>query len=100
MRGPLNVPRCPQGRPLLVQAGSSPDGRDFAARYAEAIFTAQQTLAGAQEFYADIRQRARQRRGLFRTDYPGQTLREHYGLPRPESQFTAARRAAVPAPVG
>jgi len=255
VRGPLNVPRCPQGRPLLVQAGSSPDGRDFAARYAEAIFTAQQTLAGAQEFYADIRQRARQlgrdpdlikvlpgivpvigateaqararadeleqliipeyglaqlsrvlevpvseldldrplpagvfgrppaegaqsrfelitelgrresltvrqilgrlgggrghrtvagtpeqiaaticdwfehgaadgfnvmppalpsgladfadqvipllqRRGLFRTDYPGQTLREHYGLPRPESQFTAARRAAVPAPVG
>jgi alkanesulfonate monooxygenase SsuD/methylene tetrahydromethanopterin reductase-like flavin-dependent oxidoreductase (luciferase family) len=42
-----------------VQAGSSQDGRDFAARYAEAIFTAQQTLADAQEFYADLKQRAR-----------------------------------------
>ena len=50
VRGPLNTPRVPQGRPLLVQAGSSPDGRQFAARYAEAVFTAQQTLADAQEF--------------------------------------------------
>lgn len=45
VRGPLNLPRSPQGRPLLVQAGSSQDGREFAARYAEAVFTAQQTLA-------------------------------------------------------
>jgi FMN-dependent oxidoreductase (nitrilotriacetate monooxygenase family) len=59
VRGPLNLPRCPQGRPLLVQAGSSPDGREFAARYAEAVFTAQQTLAEGQEFYADLKQRAR-----------------------------------------
>ena len=44
VRGPLNVPRSPQGRPLLVQAGSSEDGKAFAARYAEAVFTAQQTL--------------------------------------------------------
>jgi FMN-dependent oxidoreductase (nitrilotriacetate monooxygenase family) len=57
--GPLNVPRAPQGRPLLVQAGSSEDGREFAARYAEAVFTAQQTLAEAQEFYTDLRARAR-----------------------------------------
>jgi FMN-dependent oxidoreductase (nitrilotriacetate monooxygenase family) len=59
VRGPLNVPRSPQGRPLLVQAGSSQDGRDFAARYAEAVFTAQQTLAEAQSFYADLKGRAR-----------------------------------------
>jgi FMN-dependent oxidoreductase (nitrilotriacetate monooxygenase family) len=59
VRGPLNVPRSPQGHPLLVQAGSSQDGREFAARYAEAIFTAQQTLADGQEFYADIKRRAR-----------------------------------------
>jgi len=59
VRGPLNVPRSPQGRPLLVQAGSSEDGREFAARYAEAIFTAQQTLAEGQRFYADVKQRAR-----------------------------------------
>jgi len=58
VRGPLNVPRSPQGYPLLVQAGSSQDGRAFAARYAEAIFTAQQTLGEAQEFYADIKARA------------------------------------------
>jgi FMN-dependent oxidoreductase (nitrilotriacetate monooxygenase family) len=50
VQGPLNTPRIPQGRPLLVQAGSSPDGRAFAARYAEAVFTAQQTLAEAREF--------------------------------------------------
>ena len=59
VRGPLNVPRLPQGHPLLVQAGSSQDGREFAARYAEAIFTAQQTLADGQEFYADMKRRAR-----------------------------------------
>ena len=59
VRGPLNVPRSPQGHPLLVQAGSSQDGREFAARYAEAIFTAQQTLADGQEFYADMKRRAR-----------------------------------------
>ncbi|MEW2508977.1 LLM class flavin-dependent oxidoreductase [Streptomyces sp. NPDC046870] len=56
--GPLNVPRTPQGYPLLVQAGSSEDGKAFAARYAEAVFTAQQTLAGAQDFYADLKSRA------------------------------------------
>ena len=56
--GALNVPRTPQGRPLLVQAGSSADGRNFAARYAEAVFTAHQTLADAQEFYDDLKRRA------------------------------------------
>jgi FMN-dependent oxidoreductase (nitrilotriacetate monooxygenase family) len=58
VRGPMNLPRSPQGRPVLVQAGSSQDGRDFAAQHAEAIFTAQQTLEDAQEFYADIKARA------------------------------------------
>lgn len=56
--GALNVPRSPQGHPLLVQAGSSEDGKAFAALHAEAIFTAQQTLAEAQAFYADIKRRA------------------------------------------
>ncbi|MEU6775665.1 LLM class flavin-dependent oxidoreductase [Streptomyces sp. NPDC046759] len=58
--GALNVPRTPQGYPLLVQAGSSEDGKAFAARYAEAVFTAQQTLADAQAFYADLKSRAAQ----------------------------------------
>jgi FMN-dependent oxidoreductase (nitrilotriacetate monooxygenase family) len=57
VQGPLNVPRSPQGRPVLVQAGSSEDGREFAARYAEAIFTAWQTLPEAQAFYTDIKGR-------------------------------------------
>ncbi|MGN9809907.1 LLM class flavin-dependent oxidoreductase [Micromonospora sp. BQ11] len=56
VRGPLNTPRPPQGRPLLVQAGSSADGIAFAARYAEAVFTAQQTLADGQRFYAALKQ--------------------------------------------
>ncbi|WFE64769.1 LLM class flavin-dependent oxidoreductase [Micromonospora sp. WMMD714] len=58
VRGPLNTPRPPQGRPLLVQAGSSPDGITFAGRYAEAVFTAQQTLADGQRFYATVKQAA------------------------------------------
>jgi FMN-dependent oxidoreductase (nitrilotriacetate monooxygenase family) len=56
--GPLNLPRSPQGHPVLVQAGSSEDGKDFAARFAEAVFTAQQTLAVGQAFYADLKRRA------------------------------------------
>jgi FMN-dependent oxidoreductase (nitrilotriacetate monooxygenase family) len=55
--GALNSPRSPQAYPLLVQAGSSEDGKDFAARYAEAVFTAQQTLANAQAFYSDLKSR-------------------------------------------
>ncbi len=55
--GPLNVQRSPQGYPLLVQAGSSEDGKEFAARYAEAVFTAQQTLADGQTFYKDLKSR-------------------------------------------
>ncbi|MBV9686938.1 MAG: LLM class flavin-dependent oxidoreductase, partial [Alphaproteobacteria bacterium] len=53
--GPLNTPRCPQGRPVLVQAGSSDTGRRFAARHADAIFTAHMAKATAQEFYADLK---------------------------------------------
>ncbi|HEY0185791.1 MAG TPA: LLM class flavin-dependent oxidoreductase [Rhodopila sp.] len=56
--GPLNMPRTPQGRPVFVQAGASDDGRAFAARHAEAIFTAHQTLANAQSFYGDIKRQA------------------------------------------
>src|SRR5437660_634912 len=55
--GPLNLPRCPQGRPVLVQAGSSDTGREFAACHAEAIFTAQVEKTSAQAFYADLKAR-------------------------------------------
>jgi FMN-dependent oxidoreductase (nitrilotriacetate monooxygenase family) len=53
--GPLNLPRSPQGRPVFVQAGSSDTGRRFAARHAEAVFTAQMEKATARDFYADIK---------------------------------------------
>jgi alkanesulfonate monooxygenase SsuD/methylene tetrahydromethanopterin reductase-like flavin-dependent oxidoreductase (luciferase family) len=49
------MPRGPQGRPVFVQAGSSDTGRRFAARHAEAVFTAQMEKTTAQEFYADLK---------------------------------------------
>jgi FMN-dependent oxidoreductase (nitrilotriacetate monooxygenase family) len=56
--GPLNVPRGPQGRPVFVQAGSSETGRRFAARHAEAVFTAQMEKATAKDFYTDLKRLA------------------------------------------
>jgi len=56
--GPLNMPRPPQGRPVLVQAGSSDTGRRFAARHADAVFTAHMAKSTAQEFYADLKKLA------------------------------------------
>jgi FMN-dependent oxidoreductase (nitrilotriacetate monooxygenase family) len=56
--GPLNLPRTPQGRPVLVQAGSSATGKAFAARHAEAVFTAHLTKASAADFYAELKQAA------------------------------------------
>src|SRR3954468_3570035 len=58
VRGPLTIPRSPQGQPVLVQAGSSEEGKTLAASVAEAIFTIQRDLAGAQAFYKDIKARA------------------------------------------
>jgi FMN-dependent oxidoreductase (nitrilotriacetate monooxygenase family) len=55
--GPLNVARSPQGRPVVVQAGGSEAGRDLASATAEVVFTAQPTLAKAQDFYRDIKRR-------------------------------------------
>ena len=55
--GALNVSRPPQGYPVIVQAGQSEDGRELAGKYAEVIFTAQQNLADAQEFYRDVKSR-------------------------------------------
>ncbi|HEY0291133.1 MAG TPA: LLM class flavin-dependent oxidoreductase [Hansschlegelia sp.] len=57
VRGPLNAPRPPQGRPVVIQAGSSEPGKELAARTAEVIFTAQQTLEEATSFYADVKGR-------------------------------------------
>lgn len=56
-RGPLSLPRSPQGRPVIMQAGASPRGREFAARWAEAIFCGATGVAACVEFYADIKSR-------------------------------------------
>lgn len=58
VRGPLNVPRSPQDRPLIVQAGSSEPGRELAGKIADVVFTAQTDLASAQAFRADVHARA------------------------------------------
>lgn len=57
VRGPLNARPSEQGRPLMVQAGNSPAGRDIGAQYAEVIYTAPFTQADAREFRDDIRNR-------------------------------------------
>ena len=57
VRGPLNVTRTPQGRPVVAQAGSSEAGRELAAKTADLIFTAQTQLHEAQAFYADVKAR-------------------------------------------
>ncbi|MEW2544263.1 NtaA/DmoA family FMN-dependent monooxygenase [Streptomyces sp. NPDC047002] len=58
VRGPLPFPRTPQGRPVIFQAGSSPRGRDQAAKYADVVFTAQHVLQDAVDFRTDMRERA------------------------------------------
>lgn len=57
VKGPLNIPRSPQGHPILIQAGSSGPGQDLAARTADVVFTAQQSLAEAQGFYKSLKSR-------------------------------------------
>ncbi|SHN05497.1 NtaA/DmoA family FMN-dependent monooxygenase [Actinacidiphila paucisporea] len=55
--GHFNVPRSPQGRPVIFQAGDSEQGREFAASAADAIFTRHGTLEAGKAFYADVKGR-------------------------------------------
>ncbi len=55
--GRFNVPRSPQGRPVIFQAGDSEQGREFAASSADAIFSRHGALADGQAFYADVKGR-------------------------------------------
>ncbi|GLP76015.1 nitrilotriacetate monooxygenase component A [Mycobacterium antarcticum] len=55
--GRFNVPRSPQGRPVIFQAGDSDRGREFAAAAADAIFSRHGTLEDGQAFYADVKDR-------------------------------------------
>ena len=72
VRGPLDVPRSPQGVPLLVQAGSSAEGISLAARFADFVFTVQATSTQAENFRRRIRQLAEDRRlGRYPRVLPG-----------------------------
>jgi FMN-dependent oxidoreductase (nitrilotriacetate monooxygenase family) len=55
--GQFTVPRSPQGRPVIFQAGDSDEGREFAAATADAIFTRHGTLEAGRAFYADVKGR-------------------------------------------
>ncbi|WP_134683364.1 LLM class flavin-dependent oxidoreductase [Brevibacillus migulae] len=57
VQGALNIPRSPQAHPVLVQAGSSEDGKEFAAELAEVVFTVQHTIEEAKAFYQDVKTR-------------------------------------------
>jgi len=61
VEGPLNMPRSPQGRPVLVQAGSSGPGMDLGTSVADAIYTAQPDLDRAIEFYATMKRMLREK---------------------------------------
>ena len=58
VQGPLNLPRSPQGHPVLVQVGASPDGRDLAARHAEAVFSASQSFDESLAYGRELKARA------------------------------------------
>ena len=58
VKGPLNTRRPPQGYPVIIQAGASDTGRDFAAKVAEVVFAVQQDLETAKAFRKDMRSRA------------------------------------------
>lgn len=55
--GALNSSRPPQGDPVILQAGSSGEGMDFAAKYAEVVFTVQQDIDESREFYSELKRR-------------------------------------------
>ncbi|MFJ5213843.1 NtaA/DmoA family FMN-dependent monooxygenase [Streptomyces sp. NPDC088354] len=57
IHGQFNVPRSPQGRPVIFQAGDSEEGREFAAADADAIFSRYSTLKEGQAFYQDVKRR-------------------------------------------
>ena len=63
VKGPLNTPRPPQGHPVIVQAGTSNDGMDVAARFAEVIFSANLTIESCQKYFREVKARAQDKFG-------------------------------------
>src|SRR5207253_11068081 len=58
VQGPLNLPRSPQGHPVVVQAGGSADGRELAAHHAEAVFSASQSFEESLAYGGGLKARA------------------------------------------
>src|SRR5580704_1908629 len=56
-RGPLNSGPCPQGQPVIAQAGGSPRGRQFASRYADTIVAHTKGIAAMKAYRTDVRAR-------------------------------------------
>ncbi|WP_030261013.1 MULTISPECIES: LLM class flavin-dependent oxidoreductase [Streptomyces] len=57
VEGRLSLPRPPQGHPVVIQAGDSDEGREFAAATADVVFSRHSTLADGQAFHADVKRR-------------------------------------------
>ena len=57
VEGALNIERCPQGKPVIIQAGASETGKDFAAETAEVVFASSTSIDRAHAFYADLKGR-------------------------------------------
>ncbi len=57
VKGPINMARCPQGHPVIIQAGGSPSGLELAARTADVVFSVVQELSSARKAYADLKGR-------------------------------------------
>ena len=57
VKGPINMARCPQGQPVIIQAGGSPSGLELAARTADVVFSVVQELEPAKKAYADLKGR-------------------------------------------
>ena len=57
VKGPINMARCPQGHPVIIQAGGSPSGLELAARTTDVVFSVVQELEPAKQAYADLKGR-------------------------------------------
>lgn len=60
VKGPLDIPRSPQGRPLVYQSGSSERGKELAARFADGVYTVQQDIEQSRQFRSSLHQAQRQ----------------------------------------
>jgi len=89
--GPLNIPRSPQGRPVIAQAGASEAGRALASRIGEVIFSGARDIHSAKEYYSDLKRRAVEL-GRSESDllvFPGLTPIVAPTLAEAEDQFEA-----------